>query len=403
MRACVIAVSALLLPAATLAQTTSNPAPPALRTQSNVVLIPALVRNAKGEIVFTLNASDFRVTDDGIEQPLQLVPDTDHEPLALVVLIEIGGAGAREFNMFPSIAPPLPPMLESIVGNVPHRLAVVTFDNHPTLLQDFTPSIDQAADAIRSLQPGCGRQHHMLNCAWPGAIHDIPLGDNGAAILDAVSYSVDLLRDQPPNYRRAILMISETLDRGSQTSFDQALRAVTDSDTTIYSVAYSTGKSEAVHYAARQFPNQPGRALLENHKPNPEHGCMGKDTDPDPDATHNKAIQAYDCLTQLAPPLALAKMLAIEATDAMKRNIPEAIARLTGGEYFSLNNPRNLAHDLATISNHVPNRYVLSFQPQSPHPGFHAVELKLKDHSGLRLTARTGYWAVGDADRATEP
>jgi hypothetical protein len=41
-----------------------------VRTQSNVVLVPALVRNAKGELVFTLKAGDFRVTDDGIEQAL---------------------------------------------------------------------------------------------------------------------------------------------------------------------------------------------------------------------------------------------------------------------------------------------------------------------------------------------
>jgi hypothetical protein len=41
-----------------------------LRTQSTVVLVPALVSNKKGELVFSLKADDFRVTDDGIEQKL---------------------------------------------------------------------------------------------------------------------------------------------------------------------------------------------------------------------------------------------------------------------------------------------------------------------------------------------
>ena len=117
------------------------------------------------------------------------------------------------------------------------------------------------------------------------------------------------------------------------------------------------------------------------------------DPDPDPDATHNRAIQAYDCLTQLAPPLALAKMAAIAATDGLRRNIPETVARLTGGEYFKLTNPANLERDLATISNHIPNRYVLSFQPQSPHPGLHAVTLSVPGYSKLQVTARTSYWA----------
>lgn len=119
---------------------------------------------------------------------------------------------------------------------------------------------------------------------------------------------------------------------------------------------------------------------------------MGKDPHPDPDATHNKAIQAYDCATQLLPPLALAKMAAIMASDGLKQNVPETVARLTGGEYFKLSNPKNLERDLATISNHIPNRYVLSFQPQAPHPGLHALDLRLKNYPNLQITARRTYW-----------
>jgi VWFA-related protein len=290
-------------------------------------------------------------------------------------------------------------MLESIVGAVPHKVAVVTFDSEPTLVQKFTSKIDAAAEAIRSLQPGCTRQHHLENCASPDAIHDVALGDNGAAILDALGFSVNLLRDQPTGYRRAILMISETLDRGSHLTLDEALREVTDSNTVIYSIGFSTGKSEAAHYAARELPTQPEGLGLKNHHPNPPHGCMGKDPDPDPDASLNKMTQAYDCLTQLVPPLALAKMLAIAATDGMKRNVPETVAHLTGGEYYKLDDPKNLESDLVTIANHMPNRYMLSFQPRSPHPGFHSIALRLKDYPDLRITARKSYWA----DAETQP
>lgn len=60
---------------------------------------------------------------------------------------------------------------------------------------------------------------------------------------------------------------------------------------------------------------------------------MGKDSGPDPYATCNEFVQAYDCLTQLALPLALAKMAAIAAMSGLRRNILETFARLTGGEY----------------------------------------------------------------------
>jgi VWFA-related protein len=357
-------------------------------TQTSVVIVPALVRNKSGDLLFTLTANDFVLTDDGVPQRLALEQDTGGEPLALVVVVEIGGAGAREFDKLG----PLAPMLESVVGNVPHKIAVVAFDSEPALVQRFTTHIDTAAEAIVNLTPGCSRQHHLDNCARPGSVHDLSTGDNGAAILDSLGFAVNLLRHQPLGYRRAILLVSETLDRGSHMTLEAAVRAVSNTNTTIYSIGFSTGKSEAAHYAYRELPIQPG-GTLENAHPNPPHGCMGKDPDPDPDLSHNKLAQAYDCLTQLAPPLALAKMAAIATTDALRRNVPETVARLTGAEYFPLTDAKSLERSLGTIGNHLPNRYVLSFHPQSPHPGLHIIALHVPQYSAVEVTARNSYWA----------
>jgi hypothetical protein len=185
---------------------------------------------------------------------------------------------------------------------------------------------------------------------------------------------------------------------------DDALRAISDTNTAIYSLGFSSSKADSAHYAYKELPvskTDGGFAIGSNANPNPPHGCMGKD--PDPDATQHKVVQAFDCVGQLLPPLALAKMAAIATVDSLQRNVPETVAQLTGGEYFKFENSRTLVRNLLTISNHVPNRYVLSFQPQSPHPGFHAVELKLKNHPGLKLTARSGYWADTDAGAVPHP
>ena len=45
------------------------------------------------------------------------------------------------------------------------------------------------------------------------------------------------------------------------------------------------------------------------------------------------------------------------------------------------------------IENYLPNRYILSFHPQEPHPGLLVLTLKLPDCEGLKVTARTSYWA----------
>src|ERR1017187_4078121 len=40
-----------------------------LRSQSNVVLVPVLVKDQQGGIVYGLQTKDFIVEDDGVEQP----------------------------------------------------------------------------------------------------------------------------------------------------------------------------------------------------------------------------------------------------------------------------------------------------------------------------------------------
>jgi len=339
--------------------------PTTLRTQSNVVLVPALVRNEKGEVVFNLSAADFRVTDDGVEQPLKLDEDTGSEPLALVIAVETGAVGAGKLDSYQHLGA----VIEALVGGVPHRIGVVAFASAPNLVLDFSANADDAGEALNGLEPG----------------------DKGAATLDALKFSVDLLRKQPANYRRAVLLISETVDRDSQTKLGDALRAISDTNTAIYSIGFSSGKSHAGGEAGRIW-NDP--------TPGPAHGCMARD---ETNEDENRAKQTFDCLGLLIPPLRLGKIAVLAVADGLQKNIPETVAQLTGGEYFPFGNNRNLVRSLVTISNHVPNRYVLSFQPQSPHPGFHAVELKLNGHPGLHLNARTGYWVDGDGAAAVRP
>jgi hypothetical protein len=91
----------------------------------------------------------------------------------------------------------------SIVGNVYHRVSVVTFDSSPKLIEPFTPDLDEAEATLRDLPVGCSRQNHRPNCSGPKPVHDRPMGDSGAAILDSLVLAVDMLavraRRLPPD------------------------------------------------------------------------------------------------------------------------------------------------------------------------------------------------------------
>jgi hypothetical protein len=77
----------------------------------------------------------------------------------------------------------------------------------------------------------------------------------------------------------------------------------------------------------------------------------------------------------------------------MRRNAPETVSQLTGGEYYTFKDKPSLQKAMLTVSNHVPNRYVLSFRPNAPHPGLHTLKLRLKDEPKLEIIARKSYWA----------
>ena len=360
-----------IAPAQSTPDEQDNPPAASITVRSSLVVVPALVRTKSKQLVYTLKASDFILTDDGVPQPLHLEQDTGDQPLALVIVVETGGSGASHLEQYRDLGP----MLTNLVGNIDHKVAVVGFDSTPTLLHGFTPNLEFITRSLNTLDSG----------------------DDHAAVLDAVTFAVDMLSHQPTTYRRAILLLSETLDQGSHTSLVDALHAISDTNTAIYSIGFDSTKAdtaaEAKKFGFEGMPPLP---------PGPEHGCfsrdLGKDADGNPiKPSESRSSQNLNCVEELLPPLRLAHLAEIAARNALRRNISQSVAHLTGGESFTFKNVKTLDRDLFTIANHIPNRYVLSFQPQSPAPGFHYITLKLPNYPQLSIDARNGYWVNAES------
>ena len=150
-----------------------------------------------------------------------------------------------------------------------------------------------------------------------------------------------------------------------------------------------------VTHEVSKIPRPGGSPYM--NEPYAPGGCMSKDPNADPDAHGNRTVQALDCASDLLPPLRLARMAFISASDGLKRNTPKSVARLTGGEYFAFSDAENLRLGLIRASHDVPSYYVLSFRPKSPDPGLHALGVSLKERPGLRSSARKAYWIEAEA------
>jgi VWFA-related protein len=302
------------------------PSQETIHSQSNVVAIPALVKSAQGEVVYGLTASDFVVEDDGVAQPVRMDEVAEGEPVSLVVAIQRGRRADFEFPRMRGLGAMLDPLFETGLGSV----AIVEFDSHVQMAQEFTGSSEKIAWTLKSLQPG----------------------DGGAAILDAVDYAVKLLEKVPRERQRVLLLISETRDHGSETKLEDAVAEIGRSNTAVYALAFSPSRSNILD-------TMRGNNLSEMH--------------PSPDL--------------LAPLVMLGQ--------AMKKNMPETVAAMTGGEYEMFATGKHFDARMVDFTNHLHSRYLLSIEPNNPHGGLHQLKVRLKDQGNRVVLARGSYWATG--------
>jgi len=105
-----------------------------LRSQANVVLMPTLVEDIEGHVVYGLTQNDFVIRDDAAEQAVHLDDSPESDPVSVVVAIQTGLRAKREFPRMRGIGP----MLSPVFSQAGSRVALVEFDSQVNLLEDFS-------------------------------------------------------------------------------------------------------------------------------------------------------------------------------------------------------------------------------------------------------------------------
>jgi VWFA-related protein len=302
---------------------------PMIRSTSSLVMVPVLVRSASGELVTNLAPSDFKVTDNGVEQ--KVLEEASSGPFSVVVLMQTGGAAARQFQNYRTFNT----LLSSMMGSSSHKVALVTFDSRIEEVWNFPPRIDGIKHAFK----------------YPKS------GDHGAAIMDALRCGIDLLREQSPAFRRVILLLSQPTDDGSKVSAEEIVRRLGESNTTVYSIMFPPGKGSGKD-EQKQLP----RAYAAQQT-SANHGAI-------------YASKALDF-----------------ALTMMRDDTAAGAAEISGGESGRLRNKDDLDRTLSILANDFSNCYTLNFRPNSNEQGFHSIKVQvLNGHAHLRVAARTSYW-----------
>ena len=170
------------------------------------------------------------------------------------------------------------------------------------------------------------------------ALASLASGDSGSALFDALHIAINSLRRSPPKNRRIIIVISGEHDHGSNASDPASLiRDISSSEISVYGLSFRAKRKE----------------LLSR-------------------------------LSSLNP-------LAMTA-GAVQKNATEALAQLTGGDFYRFNTEKVFEDRVTEVASHIHNRYSLTFQPSSPQPGFHSLKVDVLSKNVSVVSARTGYW-----------
>ncbi len=292
-----------------------------LHVTTNEVLVPTLVEKRGDGILYGLKPADFILEDDGVAQKIRVQPEMDTAPVALVVAVEEGGASVLEFDKLAKMGP----LLDLYLADSRSRVALVGFDSEPHLIRDFTHSGDAINHDLEQLDPG----------------------DGGDAILDTVSYAVDLLESQPKQYRRVLLLISEERDHGSKhIKIAQLIRKIGRSDVLVLSVSFSPSRAELAH------------DIKDN----------GDDRTMNMVSTLWMAVQAF------------------------KKNVAKQVALMSGGEYSPFTGDKHFEQRIIHAARDTRNRYLITFSPSNPTPGLHTIRVRLAQDYKAKIVARANYW-----------
>jgi VWFA-related protein len=183
------------------------------------------------------------------------------------------------------------------------------------------------------------------------SLTSIAPGDTGAALFDALHAAVAMFAKVPVTNRRVILLISGQHDHGSITSSAALLiRSISLTNVSVYGLTFTA----------------------------PRKDLLGK-------------------LWSINP-LAM-------TVSAMQKNAVEALAQLTGGDFYRFDTEKSFEDRVVEMTNHIHNSYCLTFRPNNPAPGFHSLQVGVRRSKTIVVAARSGYWfsATDEANAEAKP
>jgi len=340
-----------------------------------VVTLPVTIRDKHGKIIRDLTKDDFTLLEDGRPQTIKYFSQDSNLALTLGLLVDTSRSQTSVLDAERNASRSF---LDQMLVQPKDKAFVIHFDREVELLQDLTSSHEKLQAALDLLKTPSDRERSNDPNDNDDSRSEPKSHHGGTQLYDAVFLaSNELMKKQPG--RKALIILSDGVDRGSKTFLDGAIESALRADTVIYSIYFAEPRREDHDREQCQrgggmgrgggWPGGGGGGWPGGGGGYPGGGGRGGpgggQRHPDEPRTDGKKIL-------------------------------ERVSKETGGRFFEVSKKETVGEIYSSIVEELRTQYNMGYTPDkdSASSGYHHVQLQVKGkEKELTVQTREGYYA----------
>ena len=191
----------------------------AFKSSVNEVIVPVTVTDEKGRFVSNLDQKDFMLLDEGKPQRITFFTRERNQPVVIGFLIDLSNSNLLHWDKFMEAIQDLVLATIEPEGKPDKRFSgyLIGYSTEAELMVNTTEDPEKILERVRKVKPG-----------------------GGAALFDAVHMactSRTLVKGEPFEPRRVIVIVGDGHDTGSKKTLDEVVEVAQRNLVTIYGVS----------------------------------------------------------------------------------------------------------------------------------------------------------------------
>jgi VWFA-related protein len=326
----------------------------------NLVAMLATVRDKHGKLINSLTKDDFALQQDGHAQTIKYFDKETNLPLTLGLLVDTSLSQRRVLDQEKAASRTF---VDHVLREDRDKAFLIHFDREVELLQELTNSRQKLEAALEQV----GAPQFSQTSSSGGA--NDPDNDGGGrggrgggrgmhgggtVLYDAIYLASDEVMKKQPG-RKAVIVLTDGVDRGSKVSLQEAIATAQRADTEVYSILFADKEGYGDHDRGGFGGPRIGG------------GGMGRGGG-SPRRTEESRPDG--------------------------KKILEQISRETGGRFFEVTKKQTVDQIYTEIDEELRNQYSLGYTPEKADAtsGYHKIQLTVKQKD-LIVQTREGYYA----------